>query len=62
MEGIKLSAASKMPCKSWSLQAKETCPGSIDPITKKLVPSCDGCYAAEGMYNMPNVKAVRDHN
>jgi hypothetical protein len=62
MEGIKLSNASKMPCKSWSLQARTTCPGSTDPTTKKLVPSCAGCYAAEGMYNMPNVKAVRDHN
>ena len=62
MEGIKKSNTSKMACESWSLQAKETCPGSIDPRTKKLVPSCDGCYAAEGMYNMPNVKAVRKHN
>ena len=62
MKGIKLSAASKMPCKSWSLQARTTCPGSVDPNTKELVPACTGCYAADGMYNMPNVKAVRDHN
>jgi len=62
IEGIKLSAPSKMPCKSWSLQARSTCPGSIDPVTKDLVPACQGCYATTGMYNMPNVKAVRDHN
>jgi hypothetical protein len=62
MEGIKKSNTSKMACESWSLQAEETCPGSIDPRTKKLVPSCEGCYATEGMYNMPNVKAVRKHN
>ena len=58
---IKLSKASKMPCKSWSLQALETCPGSIKP-DGGLVDACIGCYATTGMYNMPNVKAPRIHN
>ncbi len=57
-----LSKASKMPAKSWSLQAGSTCPGSIDPITKDVLPVCSGCYAKDGMYNMPNAKRVRDHN
>ena len=28
MKMIRLSKASKMPCRSWSLQALETCPGA----------------------------------
>lgn len=59
---INLSKASKMPAKSWSLQAGSTCPGSIDPITKQPLPVCAGCYAKDGMYNMPNVKSVRESN
>ena len=59
---INLSKASKMPAKSWSLQAGTTCPGSIDPATKQPLPVCAGCYAKDGMYNMPNVKSVRDAN
>lgn len=59
---IKLSNASKMPCKSWSLQAGETCPGSIDPATKKPVEVCAGCYAKDGFYNMPGAVKVRDDN
>jgi hypothetical protein len=51
-----------MPCKSWSLQAGETCPGSIDPATKKPVAVCAGCYAKDGFYNMPSVVKVRDEN
>lgn len=58
---IKLSKASKMPCKSWSLQAIDTCPGSIGP-DGKLVPACQGCYATTGNYRFPNVKAPREHN
>ena len=43
-----------MPCKSWSLQAGDTCPGSIDKKTKQPVAVCAGCYAKDGFYNMPN--------
>lgn len=58
---IKLSKASKMPCRSWSLQALETCPGAKN--TKgELVPVCKGCYATTGNYRFPNVKAPREHN
>ena len=64
---IKLSKTSKMPrkCKSWSLEALKTCPGSIKDIIKgiiELVDACKGCYATTGMYNMPNVKAPRISN
>ena len=64
---IKLSKTSKMPrkCKSWSLEALKTCPGSIKEVVKgviELVDACKGCYATTGMYNMPNVKAPRAHN
>lgn len=58
---IKLSKASKMPCKSWSLQAIDTCPGSIGK-DGELVPACKGCYATTGNYRFPNVKAPRIHN
>jgi hypothetical protein len=59
---IRLSKAGKMPCKSWSLEAGKTCPGSIDFITKETLPVCAGCYAKAGNYNYPNVKAPREEN
>lgn len=58
---IKLSKPSKMPCQSWSLQAIDTCPGSID-ASGELVAACRGCYAATGFYRMPVVIASREHN
>ena len=58
---IKLSKASKMPCRSWSLQALTTCPASI-AADGSLVPACAGCYATTGNYNFPNVKAPRLSN
>jgi hypothetical protein len=58
---IKLSKASKMPCRSWSLQALVTCPASKD-ANGELVAACAGCYATTGNYNFPNVKAPREHN
>ena len=61
MSQIKLSKASKMPCRSWSLQALETCPASVKP-DGTLVDACKGCYATTGNYNFPNVKAPRLHN
>ena len=59
---VTLSKPSKMPCKTWSLEAGSTCPGSIDPTTKLPLPVCAGCYAKDGFYNMPNSKLVRDLN
>jgi|TARA_R110000823_G_scaffold315354_1_gene446694 hypothetical protein len=58
---IKLSRAGKMPCRSWSLQAIETCPASIGS-DGELVDACKGCYATTGNYRFPNVKAPRIHN
>jgi hypothetical protein len=46
---------------SWSLQALETCPGSIG-TDGALVPACAGCYATTGNYRFANVKAPRAHN
>ena len=57
----KFSKPSKMPCRSWSLQALETCPASKDS-NGELVPACKGCYATSGNYRFPNVKAPREHN
>jgi hypothetical protein len=60
---IRLSKTSKLDgILSWSLQALDTCQGSIDPVTKQLVPACQGCYATTGNYNYPNVKAPRIEN
>ena len=57
----KLSKASKMPCRSWSLQALDTCPGSKG-ADGGLVDACKGCYATDGNYRFKNVKAPRLHN
>ncbi len=58
---MKLSKTSKMPCLSWSLIAKDHCPGSRGD-DGKLVPACSGCYADDGFYRMDNVRAPRLHN
>jgi len=58
----KTSKPSAMPCKTYSLQALATCPGSIDLKTKEIVPACADCYACKNMYLMSNVKALRAHN
>jgi hypothetical protein len=58
---LKLSKASKMPCRSWSLQALDTCPASKNP-DGSLVDACKGCYATDGNYRFSNVKAPRVHN
>ena len=58
---IKLSKAGKMPCRSWSLQAIDTCPASIGS-DGELVDACKGCYATTGNYRFPNVKKHREHN
>ena len=60
---VKLSKTSKLDgIMSWSLNALDTCQGSINPVTKELVPACQGCYATTGNYRFPNVKAPRDFN
>ena len=60
---VKLSKTSKLDgIMSWSLQALDTCQGSIDPVTKELVPACAGCYATTGNYRFKNVKAPREFN
>lgn len=59
---IKLSVTSKLDgIKSWSLNAIDTCPGSISS-PGELVPACSGCYATTGNYRFPNVRAPRDFN
>jgi hypothetical protein len=58
---VKLSKTSKLGTFSWSLQALETCPGSVG-ADGQLVAACSGCYATTGMYNFPGVKAPRAAN
>lgn len=59
---IKVSKTSKLDgIKSWSLQARETCPGSHNK-DGSLVDACKGCYATAGNYRFKNVKAPRIHN
>ena len=59
---IKLSVTSKLDgIRSWSLQALDTCPGSIAQ-PGELVDACKGCYATTGNYRFANVKAPRLHN
>lgn len=60
--GIKFSSPSKMPCYTWSLQAIDTCAGSINPKTGKLVDACSGCYATTGFYLMGSTMAPRVAN
>lgn len=58
----KLSKTSKLDnILSWSLQAIETCPGSVS-ATGALVDACSGCYATTGCYNFKGTKAVRSDN
>ena len=60
---VKLSKTSKLDgIYSWSLNALDTCQGSINPVTKELVPACQGCYATTGNYRFKNVRAPRDFN
>jgi hypothetical protein len=59
---LKLSKTSKLDgILSWSLQALDTCPGSIGS-NGELVPACSGCYATTGNYRFSNVKAPRLEN
>lgn len=59
---IRISVTSKLDgIRSWSLQALETCPGSI-AAPGELVDACKGCYATTGNYRYPNVKVPRLEN
>jgi hypothetical protein len=59
---MKISVTSKLDgVRSWSLEALETCPGSI-ASPGVLVDACHGCYATTGNYRFANVKAPRAHN
>jgi hypothetical protein len=59
---IKLSKTSKLDgIMSWSLQALDTCQGSIGK-DGNLVPACAGCYATTGNYRFANVKKPREFN
>lgn len=57
----KVSKTSKLGTLSWSLQALETCPGSV-AADGSLVAACSGCYATTGCYNFPDTKQVRKDN
>jgi hypothetical protein len=59
---VKISVTSKLDgIRSWSLQALDTCPGSIES-PGVLVDACKGCYATTGNYRFANVKAPREFN
>lgn len=59
---MKLSKTSKLDgILSWSLNALDTCPGSV-AADGGLVPACEGCYATAGRYVMPSVRDPREHN
>jgi hypothetical protein len=59
---VKLSVTSKLDgIRSWSLNALDTCPGSI-ASPGELVDACKGCYATTGNYRFGNVRAPREHN
>lgn len=59
---VNLSKTSKLDgIKSWSLQARDTCPGSFS-APGVLVDACKGCYATQGNYRFDNVKGPREAN
>ncbi len=57
---VKLAKTSKMPCKSWSLQALETCPGAR--VKGIIVDACKGCYARTGFYQFGAAIKAREFN
>ena len=59
---MKLSEVSKMPGKSWALNAgPPICPGAL-AADGKLTDVCEICYARRGRYRMPVVKEFRRKN
>jgi len=57
----KLSKTSKMPGKSWSQSAWETCPGARKDDGSPT-DACSFCYALTGAYQFPGTIAARKHN
>jgi hypothetical protein len=58
---VRISITSKLDgIRSWSLLARTHCPASIE--NGELVDACKGCYAVNGNYRYPNVKAPRLEN
>ena len=68
--GPRLSDTDKLGARSWSLEAVDTCPGAFLSKEEKgdlpdkhlLVDACHVCYARNGNYRRPLVKAPREHN
>jgi len=58
---VKLSSPGKLPCKSWSLPARQTCTGSRDKHGNIKL-SCASCYAVKGNYTWKATKALREFN
>lgn len=58
---IHLSQAGKLPCRSWSLNSPDTCPGSKGS-NGELVDACKGCYATTGCYNFHTTITPRANN
>lgn len=59
---VRISVTSKLDgIRSWSLQAIDTCPGSV-AAPGELVDACKGCYATTGNYRYPNVREPREFN
>ena len=59
---VGISVTSKLDgIRSWSLQAIDTCPGSV-AAPGELVDACKGCYATTGNYRYPNVREPREFN
>ncbi len=59
---IRISKTSKLDgVRSWSLEARATCPGATNG-KGELVPACAGCYAVGGNYRFDNVKLPRQEN
>lgn len=56
----KLSKPSKMPCYSMSIPAQACKVGSM--LAKIAGTVCSNCYALKGMYVLPDVKKLREHN
>jgi len=58
---IRLSKTSKLDgILSWSLQARDTCPGSLEG--GQLVPACAGCYASKRKLSLSECKQPRLDN
>lgn len=59
---MKISKVSKLDgIWSWSLPALATCPGARHS-DGRVVDVCQRCYALQGHYHIPRVKAAREHN